>query len=151
MRDDLYDQAQNVVDDAVSLTRIHDAAAEGHVVEGDPAGELVAAAKDHDADLIVMGSHGRRGLRRFFLGSVAETSCGRPRPGARRPQRDSAKGRSRAVHGSFTTPPQDRAMRYRSGFLRIVARCLGPLRALGRRQPQLVAVPVRVRNTRRSR
>ncbi len=29
-------------------------------------------AQDHDIDLIVMGTHGRRGLRRFVMGSVAE-------------------------------------------------------------------------------
>jgi nucleotide-binding universal stress UspA family protein len=32
----------------------------------------VQAAKEHKADLIVMGTHGRRGLSRAFLGSVAE-------------------------------------------------------------------------------
>ena len=29
-------------------------------------------ATEHDVDLIVMGTHGRRGMRRFWLGSVAE-------------------------------------------------------------------------------
>lgn len=29
-------------------------------------------AADHDVDLVVMGTHGRRGLRRFVMGSVAE-------------------------------------------------------------------------------
>ena len=42
------------------------------VVEGEPVGEMLAAAGRTKADLIVIGSHGRRGLRRFFIGSVAE-------------------------------------------------------------------------------
>jgi nucleotide-binding universal stress UspA family protein len=40
---------------------------------GDPAHEIVAAAREWGADLVVMGTHGRRGLGRMFLGSVAET------------------------------------------------------------------------------
>jgi len=32
---------------------------------------IVEAAKHENADLIVMGTHGRRGTARFFLGSVA--------------------------------------------------------------------------------
>jgi len=34
---------------------------------------LVQDAKNWDADLIVLGTHGRRGFDRLFLGSVAET------------------------------------------------------------------------------
>ncbi|WP_244097095.1 universal stress protein [Burkholderia ambifaria] len=34
---------------------------------------LARAAAECDADLIVMGTHGRRGLRRALLGSVAES------------------------------------------------------------------------------
>src|SRR5690348_11979072 len=34
--------------------------------------KILAAAKKDSADLIVIGTHGRRGLRRFFIGSVAE-------------------------------------------------------------------------------
>ena len=33
---------------------------------------LLRAAKEVSADVIVMGTHGREGLRHFFLGSVAE-------------------------------------------------------------------------------
>lgn len=40
---------------------------------GDPAHEIVAVAREWEADLVVMGTHGRRGLQRMFLGSVAET------------------------------------------------------------------------------
>jgi nucleotide-binding universal stress UspA family protein len=36
-----------------------------------PAEAILAAAKDNDCDLIVMASHGRRGLRRVLLGSQA--------------------------------------------------------------------------------
>jgi len=39
---------------------------------GDPRDTIVAAAKKIDADLIVMGTHGRRGLSRVVMGSVAE-------------------------------------------------------------------------------
>ncbi len=41
-------------------------------LEGDAADGILAAAADHSADLIVMESHGRTGLSRLVLGSVAE-------------------------------------------------------------------------------
>jgi nucleotide-binding universal stress UspA family protein/CBS domain-containing protein len=43
-----------------------------HVRTGDTARAVVEAAHDLAADLIVMPTHGRHGLSRFFLGSVAE-------------------------------------------------------------------------------
>jgi nucleotide-binding universal stress UspA family protein len=42
------------------------------IERGDPAKAIVAYADDHDADYVFVGSHGRRGLSRFLLGSVAE-------------------------------------------------------------------------------
>ena len=42
-------------------------------VEADaPPARLVAYAEDQDIDLVVMGTHGRRGVRRMLLGSVTE-------------------------------------------------------------------------------
>lgn len=41
------------------------------VREGRPHREIVAAAERRDADLLVLGTHGRTGLRRRLLGSVA--------------------------------------------------------------------------------
>jgi nucleotide-binding universal stress UspA family protein len=38
--------------------------------EGDPPEEVLAAAEGTGADLIVMGTHGRRGLSRLLMGSV---------------------------------------------------------------------------------
>lgn len=39
---------------------------------GDPATEIVRLATENDCDLIVMGTHGRSGLGRMLMGSVAE-------------------------------------------------------------------------------
>lgn len=39
---------------------------------GDPSDELLAAARDADADLIVVGNKGMTGLKRFFLNPVPE-------------------------------------------------------------------------------
>ncbi|MFC4986365.1 universal stress protein [Saliphagus infecundisoli] len=49
-----------------------DAEYEIDVVSGEPAREIVAYAEDHDVDRIVVGSHGREGVSRVLLGSVAE-------------------------------------------------------------------------------
>ena len=40
--------------------------------EGDPVDQIVRACRASRSDLIVVGTHGRRGLSKFFLGSVAQ-------------------------------------------------------------------------------
>lgn len=42
------------------------------VREGDARDEIIAVAKEKACDLIIMSTHGRSGLRRALLGSVAE-------------------------------------------------------------------------------
>src|SRR4051794_16783690 len=42
------------------------------LADGDPPAEIVRIAGETPCDLIVMGTHGRRGLTRLVLGSVAE-------------------------------------------------------------------------------
>jgi len=39
---------------------------------GPPHGAILRAVEEHNADLIVMGTHGRKGVEKFFLGSTAE-------------------------------------------------------------------------------
>ena len=39
---------------------------------GAPYHEIVEAARDEDADMIILSTHGRTGLKRLFLGSTAE-------------------------------------------------------------------------------
>jgi len=44
----------------------------GLIVDGDPARQIVRAARSKRADLVVVGTHGRTGLTKFFVGSVAQ-------------------------------------------------------------------------------
>jgi nucleotide-binding universal stress UspA family protein len=45
---------------------------EYHIVLGDPIEEIVETARARHCDLIVMSTHGRSGVRRLLMGSVAE-------------------------------------------------------------------------------
>ncbi|MGE3807598.1 MAG: universal stress protein [Gemmataceae bacterium] len=45
---------------------------ETRVMEGDPAAVILEAAREAGAELIVLGTHGRAGLSRVIMGSVAE-------------------------------------------------------------------------------
>jgi nucleotide-binding universal stress UspA family protein len=45
---------------------------EHHLVLGTPAEDIVRVAKEQNVDLIVIGTHGRTGLKRVLMGSVAE-------------------------------------------------------------------------------
>jgi len=45
---------------------------ESKVVTGDPADEIIKFANEQGIDLIVMGTHGRKGLDRTLMGSVAD-------------------------------------------------------------------------------
>jgi nucleotide-binding universal stress UspA family protein len=60
----LLDQARRLVPEAVSMTPV--------VLIGHPAECIAAHAQELGAELIVVGTHGRKGLSRVLLGSVAE-------------------------------------------------------------------------------
>ncbi len=45
---------------------------EHRLVRGEPAKEILRLAEDENAEMIVMGTHGRTGLMRALMGSVAE-------------------------------------------------------------------------------
>lgn len=58
------DEVKRVVGDRASVER--------KVTEGKPNTTIVEHASEADCDLIVMGTHGRGGIDRLLLGSVAE-------------------------------------------------------------------------------
>ena len=67
--------AKKVVDDAVALAASAGVSADGQLLEapGRRLGDIVAdQARAMEADLVVVGTHGRRGIGRLVLGSGAE-------------------------------------------------------------------------------
>jgi nucleotide-binding universal stress UspA family protein len=63
--------AQRRLDSLVDKARRRRVRARGLLVEGVPADSIVRTARARGARMIVMGTHGRSGAARFFLGSVA--------------------------------------------------------------------------------
>ena len=57
--------------DAATTLRAVGFETHSEVLTGSPAHVIVAFAEEWDADLVIMGSHGRTGLARLLLGSVA--------------------------------------------------------------------------------
>jgi len=66
----LEEEGEMAVSDFEAMTEAR--AAETAVRDGNPSKEIVSYAREHDCDTIVMGTHGRGGIDRLLLGSVAE-------------------------------------------------------------------------------
>ena len=69
----LNEDARHIETDAIAKYADSGVTIETKVLEGYPSSALLVVAKNTGADLIVMGSHGRTGLKRLWLGSVAES------------------------------------------------------------------------------
>jgi nucleotide-binding universal stress UspA family protein len=63
--------ARKQLDRLVAKARRAGARATGLLLDGAPHEQIVRAARSRRADVVVIGTHGRTGLTRFFLGSVA--------------------------------------------------------------------------------
>jgi nucleotide-binding universal stress UspA family protein len=75
LRDARHEAGRNVLDRARALARQAGCEPEARLVEGsgpDPSRSIVEEACRWGADLIVVGTRGRCGMRRVLLGSVAE-------------------------------------------------------------------------------
>ena len=77
IREAFVHEGRNVTKEALALMQRDGVEGAPRVIEPRHAGDDIAhciqrAAVDLKADLVVMGTHGRTGLRRFVLGSVSE-------------------------------------------------------------------------------
>lgn len=73
MGDYIRSQAEKLLDELVeSVEGVHDVTLVRGLVAGVPYQAIVDKAKSNDYDLIVLGTHGRRGLSHLLMGSVAE-------------------------------------------------------------------------------
>ncbi len=67
------DTAQAAVDAVVKSAKSKNVAAKGITAKSDVVSDaIIAAAKKQNADLIVMASHGRKGIKRLLLGSETQ-------------------------------------------------------------------------------
>jgi nucleotide-binding universal stress UspA family protein len=67
------DEALEAVNAIKSKGQLHNVKVKATTVKSDLIAEaLIAAAKRHKCDLIVMASHGRRGIKRLLLGSETQ-------------------------------------------------------------------------------
>lgn len=77
VRDALYEEGSRVNAQALAKIQRDGVTGTPRVLETSPVGDDIAhsilrVANEWPADLVVMGTHGRRGFRRLILGSVAE-------------------------------------------------------------------------------
>ena len=66
-------RAEQRLQKLISASQAEEAVSDNIVAPGDPVGVILDQAKRVRADLIVMGTNGRRGMQRRVLGSVAES------------------------------------------------------------------------------
>ncbi|MFB6195594.1 MAG: universal stress protein [Haloplanus sp.] len=70
--EDIEEESEEMVQEAVDGLAAEGVDAEGHTFEGVPEEVIPDYVEDHDIDLIVMGTHGRTGVKRVVLGSTTE-------------------------------------------------------------------------------
>ena len=70
-RDRVRDECREFVDDVETRATARDVVVDGSVRDGRPHHELLAAAEEADVDILVLGTRGRTGVRRWLLGSTA--------------------------------------------------------------------------------
>jgi nucleotide-binding universal stress UspA family protein len=66
------DRAKNYLSEMAERLKAEGIAVETDITDGPPADEILSYAEKKGIDLIVMSTHGRSGVSRWFFGSVAD-------------------------------------------------------------------------------
>ena len=67
----IQDETEQLLTSEGERLRSADWAGSVEIRHGDPADEIIRAAQDLEVDLVILGSHGTSGIKRFLLGSVS--------------------------------------------------------------------------------
>lgn len=70
--DELEEEGHRATDAIAARAKDSDIETKAAVRRGNPRDDILTYATEHDMDLIVMGTHGRTGVKRTLLGSVTE-------------------------------------------------------------------------------
>ena len=68
----IFESLENKMENLVEKSRHIYLECEGVILKGDVTDSIVSYAKEDQIDLIVMGTHGAKGIEKILLGSVAE-------------------------------------------------------------------------------
>lgn len=71
-RETLEGRADNAVTTVARMAESHGVDCHTEIREGDPSKTILGYADEADIDLLVSGTHGRSGIKRHIIGSVAE-------------------------------------------------------------------------------
>jgi nucleotide-binding universal stress UspA family protein len=71
---DVERSTQRLISAAVGQAKAKGVVASGEMRRGLPASEILKYAREFGADAIVLGTHGRTGVNRLLMGSVAEAA-----------------------------------------------------------------------------
>uniref|UniRef100_A0A7V4JP02 Universal stress protein n=1 Tax=Thermodesulfobacterium geofontis TaxID=1295609 RepID=A0A7V4JP02_9BACT len=72
LRERVYNKAKNILERAQKFTENLCKKVEADIKEGDPGEKILSFIKEKGIETVVIGSHGKTGMKRLLMGSVAE-------------------------------------------------------------------------------
>ena len=72
IHDKMRDQAQETLNNLIAAEFAGDSRVDGAVICAGAADAICEAASQRGVDLVIVGSHGTKGVKRYLIGSVAE-------------------------------------------------------------------------------
>ncbi len=72
LTESFYNNAKNILDRAKNIAKNLGIEAKVYIKEGDSGEKILSFIKEKNIEIIIMGSHGKTGLKRLLMGSVAE-------------------------------------------------------------------------------